>query len=395
MQRYPGGNGGTGGGTVFTISAKVSSLSGSGLVLQNNGGDNLPVSANGTFAFKTKVTAYAVTVLTQPTNPQQICTVTNGTGTATASVTVTVTCSTGSYSVGGQVTGLIGTGLILQNNGADNLTVTTNGTFTFATPAKNGDAYSITVLVQPSKPSQVCNVTNGAGTVSGNVGLPVVTCSTGTLAIGGSVSGLAGTGMVLQNNGGDNLTITSNGPFSFPTLLVSGQTYSASFFSQPTTPPQTCHLTNASGTATATVNTIQVTCDVIYEPIGGTVVGLSIPNGLTSQMVLQNNLGDNLPISGNGDFTFVTKIPYGNSFDVSMFVAPGTQDLGCIIWGFQGQATAPVTSVTVDCGHNDWAWINGASTSDQNGNFSAVTPPITSFINNTPGGRKVRFKLVG
>ena len=237
----PGGNSGGGGtGSTFTISAKVTGLSGTGLVLANNATDQLPITTNGTYAFKTKVTAYAVTVVTQPTNPQQTCTVAAGTGTATANTIVTVTCASGSYSVGGQVTGLVGSGLVLQNNGKDNLTITTNGTFTFATPANLNDPYNITVLTQPTSPSQVCTVALGTGTVTQNVATTVVTCTIGTIPVGGSVSGLAGTGMVLQNNGGDNYTVTANGAFHFPTLSAAGQTYNATIFTQPTTPPQTC-----------------------------------------------------------------------------------------------------------------------------------------------------------
>jgi hypothetical protein len=393
----PGGNNGggsgsgSGGGTAgstFTISVKVTGLSGTGMVVQDNGKDDLAITGNGTFPFKTKVTAYAVTVKTQPANPQQACTVTNGTGTATADATVTVACAAGSFTVGGQVTGLVGSGLVLQNNGKDNLTITADGTFTFPTAANLNDPYSITVLVQPTKPSQVCSVASGSGSVTQNVGTPVVACSIGTLSVGGSVAGLAGTGLVLQNNGGDNLTINANGPFSFPTLLVSGQTYNVTILTLPTNPPQQCNISTNTGTATAPVNTVQVTCDVVKETIGGTVVGQSIPSGQTSTMVLQNNGGDNLPVNGNVDFQFVTLIPYGNSYDVSLFVGPGTQDQGCVIWGYQGQALGPVTDVTVDCGHNDWTWLNGANTSNQNGAFSPITPPITAFIANSPGGRK-------
>ena len=75
----------------------VSGLSGSGLVLQDNGGNNLPVAASGSFTFTTAVAsggAYAVTVLTQPSNPVQNCVVTNGSGNASANVTnVQVTCT--------------------------------------------------------------------------------------------------------------------------------------------------------------------------------------------------------------------------------------------------------------------------------------------------------------
>jgi hypothetical protein len=39
----------------------------------------------------------------------------------------------GPYTIGGTVTSLTGTGLVLQDNGADNLTVTAAGPFTFKT----------------------------------------------------------------------------------------------------------------------------------------------------------------------------------------------------------------------------------------------------------------------
>ncbi len=55
-----------------------------------------------------------------------------------------------SYTIGGTVTGFNGTGLVLQDNGGNNLTVSANGTkFTFAAPVAIGSAYSVTVLTQP------------------------------------------------------------------------------------------------------------------------------------------------------------------------------------------------------------------------------------------------------
>jgi len=60
----------------------------------------------------------------------------------------------------------VGSGLALQNNGGNNLTVSANGTFTFTTALATGAAYSVTVLTQPSNPTQVCTVTNGTGTVA-------------------------------------------------------------------------------------------------------------------------------------------------------------------------------------------------------------------------------------
>jgi phosphatidylserine/phosphatidylglycerophosphate/cardiolipin synthase-like enzyme len=167
----------------FTIGGSVSGLSGTGLVLQDNGGDNLSVSANGSFTFKTSVTsggAYSVTVLTQPSSPAQTCAVTNGSGTATANVTnVQVACTTVTHTIGGTVSNLVGTngGLQLLDNGGDTLNVDGNGSFTFATAIDDGGAYAVTISMQPSNPAQTCGVTNGTGTATANVTNVMVDCT--------------------------------------------------------------------------------------------------------------------------------------------------------------------------------------------------------------------------
>ena len=65
--------------------------------------------------------------------------------------------------VGVTVTGLAGTGLALQDNLTNNLGISGNGTFDFTTAIATGDAYSVTVLSQPTSPTQVCTVTGGSG----------------------------------------------------------------------------------------------------------------------------------------------------------------------------------------------------------------------------------------
>jgi hypothetical protein len=177
-----GGGGGNGSTTTFTIGGTVTGLTGTGLVLQDNGSDSLTISGNGPFTFHTAVSgAYSVTVSTQPSNPAQTCTVTNGSGTATANVNnVQVTCAAAAFTIGGTVTGLAGSGLVLQDNAGDNLTVTGTGTvpIVFATSVTANNNYSVTVLTQPSNPSQTCAVTNGSGKATANVTNVTVICST-------------------------------------------------------------------------------------------------------------------------------------------------------------------------------------------------------------------------
>jgi sugar lactone lactonase YvrE len=178
------------GSAPVSIGAVVSGLAGTGLVLADNGTDHLGVSSNGSFTFATKVPAdgaYEVTVLSQPVSPTQTCLVANGSGHAEAeqAVNVQVTCTTNRYTVGGTVSGLVGSGLVLQNNAGDNLTVTGGGSFTFVTPVASGASYGVSVLTQPSDPVQVCRVSSaGAGVVtSSNVSSIGVTCATSILRL--------------------------------------------------------------------------------------------------------------------------------------------------------------------------------------------------------------------
>ena len=169
------------GSTPTTVGGSVSGLSGSGLVLQNNGGDDLGISVNGDFTFATALASgetYNVTVLVQPSSPNQVCSVTNGSGTmANADVTdVSVSCVTNTYTIGGNVNGLSGSGLVLQNNSDDDLEVAADGDFEFAMPLNDGSQYDVTVLTHPS--DQNCEITGGSGTLNGeNVSTVRVVCA--------------------------------------------------------------------------------------------------------------------------------------------------------------------------------------------------------------------------
>jgi hypothetical protein len=91
-----------------------------------------------------------------------------------------------------------------------------------------------------------------------------------TYAVGGSVNGLAGSGLVLQLNGGTDLTINESGAYAFP-ALADGSDYAVTVKTQPTgTPAQTCIVTNGSGTLNgADAVNIDVTCSPWTKQIGG------------------------------------------------------------------------------------------------------------------------------
>ena len=83
------------------------------------------------------------------------------------------------YTVGGTVTGLSGHGLVLEDNGSDQLSVTTNGSFTFATALAVDANYSVSVKTQPSSPAQTCTLSKGSGIIgAANVTNVEVSCTT-------------------------------------------------------------------------------------------------------------------------------------------------------------------------------------------------------------------------
>jgi hypothetical protein len=335
----------------YSIGGTLTGLTGSGLVLQNNAGNDLALSADGTFSFTGTLAtgaAYAVTVLTQPTNPAQTCSVTNGSGTvANTNVTsVSVTCTTGTFPVGGNVTGLVGTGLVLQNNGRDDLPIAGDGGFTFATPITTGATYSVGIKTQPTNPVQTCTVTNATGTIQGAVTNVTVTCATSAFSVGGTVTGLTGSGLVLQNNGTEDLPVAQNGSFTFTTPIASGAPYNVTVKTQPSNPLQTCAVANGTGTVSnASISNVQVSCTTSLFTIGGTVSGLS-----GTGLVLQVNGGDDRAVNMDGAFTFATAVPEGTHYSVSVKTSPTNPSQTCTIENGSGVvATAAVTNIAVTC----------------------------------------------
>ncbi len=341
----------------YTIGGTISGLTGTGLVLQNNGGNNRSISTNGAFNFSTALvngSSYNVSVLAQPSG--QTCSVTNSGGTvASANVTnVQVNCLTNTYTISGNVSGLTGSGLVLQNNGGNNITISVNGAFTFSSAIASGNTYSVTVLTQPN--GQTCGVTNGNGTV---VSAPItnvqVNCTNNpSYTIGGTISGLAGTGLVLQNNGGDNRTIAaSDTSFTFITAIASGNAYNVTVLAHPA--GQVCTVNNGSGTvASANVNNVDIICVTPEYTVGGSVSGLT-----GTGLVLQNNGGNNRVISGDGVFTFTTPLPDLSPYNVTVLTQPTGQT--CSVTGGSGTMSgANVTSAQVSCVNTPSYTIGGS-----------------------------------
>ncbi|MDO8519146.1 MAG: DUF1554 domain-containing protein [Deltaproteobacteria bacterium] len=326
--------------TTYTIGGTLSGLTGT-VVLQNNTGDDLTLTADGSFTFATGLEdaeTYQVTVSTPPDG--LTCSVSSGTGTVDgADVTdVSIVCSADTYTVGGTVTGLSGT-VVLQNNATDDLTLAADGSFTFSAAVADGAGYAVTVKTQPS--GLTCSASNNSGTMSGaNVTNVTIVCSANTYTVGGTLSGLSGT-VVLQNNNGNNLSLTTNGSFTFSTAVADGAAYSVTVKTQPS--GASCSVASGTGTISgANVTTVTVTCAANTYTVGGTLSGVS------GTVVLQNTSGNDLSLTTNGTFTFSTALIDGASYSVAVSTQPSRQS--CTVSSASGTiSSANITSVTVAC----------------------------------------------
>jgi len=328
-----------------TLGGTISGLNASGLVLANNG-TTLPVSSGATtFTFNSMVTTgttYAVTVQAAPAG--LTCSVANGIGTAgTANITnVVVTCSPRSFTVGGSVAGLNGIGLVLAN-GTDRLSVPSGATsFTMATPVANTSGYSVTVATQPNGLS--CSVQNGIGVIgTANVTNIAVTCTDQPFTLGGTITGLNGTGLVLAN-GSDTVTVPANATsFTLPTPVSFASHYSVTVATQPT--GLTCSISSgATGTMPASnVDTVVVVCSDKAYSLGGSITGL-----ISAGLVLANGTDTVSPPANATSFTFPTPVAYTSGYAVSVSAQP--TGLTCTVSaGTSTMPAAAVTTVVVTC----------------------------------------------
>jgi 6-phosphogluconolactonase len=191
---------------------------------------------------------------------------------AFAALVVLAACGGGggsgpTYTIGGSISGLTGSGLVLRASPGNTVSVSKAGAFSFPTSLGAGASYDVTVASSPANPSQTCTVSNGSGTVSGAVDDITVVCVLSQFTVGGSVSGLRGTGLILRDNSGDDLPVSSTGAFVFKDSVASGGAYDVTIVSQPSGPTQNCVL--LAGSAAGTVSSGNITdVSVVCESAG-------------------------------------------------------------------------------------------------------------------------------
>lgn len=155
---------GGGGNGSLPLVVQVVGLDRTGLVLLNNGGDELLVTGSGTATFKTLMepdAAFNVSIKTTPDGTE--CKLANNTGKINyySYQQTVVTCTPKTYELGGEVSNLTTSGLVLAN-GPLTVAVPANSTrWEFATKINNLAPYGVTILSQPA--GQTCALANASG----------------------------------------------------------------------------------------------------------------------------------------------------------------------------------------------------------------------------------------
>jgi alpha-tubulin suppressor-like RCC1 family protein len=167
--------------------------------------------------------------------------------------------STETYSVGGTVTGLASTGLVLGASTGESLMVASDGDFELSTKLAPGSPYAVEITTQPV--NGTCAIANSTGVIGDrDVHDVVITCTSTDALVRGTVTGLVGSGLVLRN-GSEMLPINEDGPFTFTAAIAPHATYAVTIETQPSSPLQGCVVAHGSGTAgPGGVTDIAVTC---------------------------------------------------------------------------------------------------------------------------------------
>lgn len=153
-----------------------------------------------------------------------------------------------------------------------------------------------------------CAMIAGCGGGSGGSGGSSTPTPPATYTVGGTVTGLTGSA-TLQNNGGDTITVSANGAFTFPTVKSSGAQYAVTVSG---TAPNyySCSVTNGTGTvANANVTNVGVSCALVPQVAMACNNATSIGSGNVAPLVVDGfpcAAGGTVGAANSGNVPYVT-----------------------------------------------------------------------------------------
>ncbi len=194
------------------------------------------------------------------------------------------------FSIGGTVSGLTGSGLVIQNNGSETLNLTSNGVFTFSRNQNSNSTYAVTVITNPSSPTQSCSISNGTGTISNsnisniNLVCTIINAPTGLI--------YSTANYILRQNVAINSIL--------PTLLgsISSCTATPSLPSGLSINNSTCEISGTPSSVQALIN-----YTISANNLAGnstTNINISVQTGIYRIFITSSNYNGNLIAAGGG-----------------------------------------------------------------------------------------------
>ena len=169
--------------------------------------------------------------------------------------------------------------------------------------------------------------------------------SDGDLVIGGQFFGVTKPGLVLQNNGGSDLTVdptsTGSGTFYFPNLVETDSSYNVTVKSFPSN-ASTCQAVQNTGKVAFNISTVQIACTIRQHELKGTV------SGLAAELVLVNG-ADRITVPAGATTFTMTKVNEDAPYAVNVLTQPANQT--CTVANGSGTVgQADITNEAVSCG---------------------------------------------
>ena len=183
-----------------------------------------------------------------------------------------------------------------------------------------------------------------------------------TYTVGGTVSGLAGNGLTLANEGARAATMARAANSNYPNLLgmnVAGTAYDITILTQPSYPSQTCVIANGTGViGSANVTNVSLTCTTnksrfVYVANGASnnisAYALDASNGaltpISGSPFPAGNQPSSIAVDPAGRFAFVANRADGT---VSAFIIDGTTGALTVVSGSPFATGAAPTAAAVD-----------------------------------------------
>ena len=264
-----------------------------------------------------------------------------------------------SYTLSGPISELYGSATVLSNtispsgfsflsSRSEDLNLEHDaGSFSFVEQAYTGESFEAAVEAHPRSPTQFCTMTNGTGQVeNSNIEDISITCE-GAYRVITNLSGLSGTGLVLNSTSGDSVSVSASGAIEMPTPYILSDPYEVSITSNPIEPWQTCTFTGGATTVSGynssenDLTIADITCTTNQYAVTASLSGL-----VNSGLHLTLNGTDVEITAGSTSYT-LGQVSSGSEYTVALASNPVGQE--CQVFGGTGSISDGGVSVEVSC----------------------------------------------